>query len=300
MDIFKRLNRIRSYILSETLAAFILLIAAFASLILIKDVFYRALSASVCVALFLLFLLLISFSIASYKQIFNRHMLKTVMESVFENVSYEPERALLQSVIESTDMILLGNHYESSEFRQGKYRSARFTMADVLLKNVIRQGKRVASVTYFSGTWMIFDFERSFRYPIQIKEKSFLNAQKPRGQNPDLERMTICDDEFSRFFKVYAENERSAQAFLSGAVREAILTLNYELRGDLMFYFNGNRLHIALHGTKAHYDPPLLGKLYREDVERALLADYRALRAFLDRLRAIDTIFDDGISVTEG
>jgi len=300
MDIFKRLNRIRLYILSETLVAFVFLISAFAALIVIGDVFYRALLASVCVVVFLLFLLFISFSVASYKQLFSRHMLKTVMETVFENVSYEPDRALLQSVIESTDMILLGNHYESSEYRQGEYRSTRFTMADVLLKNVIRQGKREASVTYFSGTWMIFDFEKPFRYPIQIKEKSFLNAQKPRGENPDLERMVIRDENFSRFFKVYAENESAVETFLSTAVREAILSLNYELRGDLMFYFNGNRLHIALHGQKAHYEPPLLGKIYREDVEKVLLADCRAISAFLDRLSAIDTIFENGTAVTEG
>ena len=67
-----------------------------------------------------------------------------------------------------------------------------------------------------------------------------------------------------------------------------------------MFYFNGNRLHIALHGKKACYDPPLLGKLYREEVEKVLLADCRAVSAFLDRLMAIDTIFEDGTAVTEG
>ena len=67
-----------------------------------------------------------------------------------------------------------------------------------------------------------------------------------------------------------------------------------------MFYFYGKRLHIALHGQKAHYEPPMLGRLYREEVEKVLLADSRAISAFLDRLLSIGNIFENGTAVTEG
>lgn len=300
MDIFKRLDRIRRRILLWSCMTIVFLISAFLSMILIDGVFYRVLCTGGSLLFLLIGLLFIFLAVSSYKRLFYRRIPESVMLAVFENVSYEPERALPRSVIENTDMIFMGNDYSSAEYREGVYHSVSFSMADVLLKNVIRQGKRMASVTYFSGTWMIFNFEKPFCFPIQIKEKSFLNAQKPRGENPDLDRVTVSDEEFSRFFKVYAENEAAAEAFLSPFVREAILALNYELRGDLMFYFIGNSLHIALHGKKAHYEPPMLGKLDREEVEKVLLADCRAFSVFLDRLLAIDTIFEDGTTVTEG
>ena len=300
MDIFKRLEKIRRCILSASFAAAVFLVFVFLPLVLIEDTAVSFLISGLVFLLFLVTLLLISFAVSSYKRLFAGYIPESVMQTVFEEVVYEPEKALLSSVIENTDLILIGNHYESSEYRAGKYRGVYFAMADVLLKNVIRHGKRLASITYFSGTWMIFDFEKAFRAPIQVKEKSFLNAQKPRMGNPNLDRVMISDESFSRFFKVYAENSDTATAFLSPELRDAILSLNYALRGDLMFYFNGNRLHIALHGKKAHYEPPIFGKLYREEVEKVLLADYRAVSAFLDRLLAIDTIFENGTAVTEG
>lgn len=300
MDIFKRLETIRRRILITSLAAAIFLVATLLSLVFVEDTVFRASLAVSCTTLFLLSLVGISYSTSAYKQLYGRQMLRTVMESLFDRVSYEPDRALPPSLVENTDMIAMGNSYESSEYREGEYRGIRFTMADVHLKNVLCQGKQIARVTYFSGTWMIFDFEKAFRAPIQVKEKSFMNAQKPRGDNPDLNRVWVEDEAFARFFKVYAEDGDRAAALLSSPVREAILSLNYELRGDLMFYFNGKRLHIALHGNRARYEPPMLGRLYREEVEKVLLADCRAVSAFLDRLLSIDTIFEDGSAVTEG
>ena len=300
MDIFKRLDKLRRRILVASLAVIVFSVSVFLPIILMEGSVLAAVLSGSSLLLLFFTLFYVFFTVSSYKRLFGRHMLENVMQTVFDDVLYEPKRALTQSVIEDTDMILIGNHYESSEYKQGKYHGIRFAMADVLLKNVVRQGKRMASVTYFSGTWMIFDFEKVFCAPIQVKEKSFLNAQKPRSENPNLDRVMLPDENFSRFFKVYAESTEAAELFLSSSLRSAILSLNYELRGDLMFYFNGSRLHIALHGTKAHYEPPIFGKLYREEVEKVLLADCRAVSAFLDRLIAIDTIFENGTAVTEG
>lgn len=300
MDIFKALNKLRWCIVFTSVLASVFFASALVSLSLIENKVASTVSAVGFSALFLFDLLLIAHFVSSYKQLFGQHLLKAVMASQFEGVTYDPDRALPRSLIEDTDMILVGNHYESSEYRTGLYRGIRFVMADVDLQNVIHHGKRRASVTYFSGSWMIFDFDKSFTIPLQVKEKSFLNAQKPKANAPNLDRVIVGNESLERFFKVYAEEESAAREFLNEALSEAILRLNYELKGDLMFYFSGNRLHIALHGKRAQYEPMLLGKLYREEVERVLLTDCRAVSTFLDRLLAIETIFENGTTVTEG
>lgn len=293
MDIFQRLDRIRRMILILSLFSVFFLAAIFVSLAILREKTPLILTVSLASFALLFNLFLISRLVSSYKQLFGENMMKSVMEARFDDVHYEPARALAASVVENTDMIHMGNRYESGEYRSAVYRDIRFTMADVTLKNVIRQGSRTASAVYFSGTWMIFDFEKTFKTHLQIKEKSFLNAQKPRGEHPDMNRVAVGGDDFCRFFKVYAENEEIARSFLSPALEDAVLTLNYALRGDLMFYFSENRLHIALHGKRARYEPPMLGKLYRDEVEKALLSDFQAVSAFLDRLLEIPSLFEN-------
>ena len=293
MDIFKRLDRIRRKLLLLSLFALLFLATVFLSLALFSKPILCMLISSAAFVAMLLDLFFISRLVSSYKQLFGENMMKSVMEARFENVSYEPSRPLAASVIENTDMILLGNRYESSEYRSATYRSIRFTMADVSLKNVIRQGSKMASVTYFSGTWMIFEFDKAFRSHLQIKEKSFLNAQQPRGEHPDMNRVAVGGESFCRFFKVYAESLDAAESFLSSALENAVMKLNYDLRGDLMFYFSKNCLHIALHGKRAQYEPPMLGKLYRDEVEKALLADFSAVSAFLDSILENPLLFEN-------
>lgn len=290
MDLFEKLNAIRRRILILSLLLLLFFTSGFVFLAVPLDGSWQIAVSVVSFALALIDLLLISMRVSSYKQLFGRNMMKSVMASVFEEVTYEPERALPASTVENTDMIRMGNRYESGEYRTGLYHGIRFTMADVVLKNILRDGKRTETVTYFSGSWMVFEFPSTFAETLQIKEKSFLNAQKPKGE-PDMNRVEIGSERFKRFFKVYAENESAARAFLTPSLEDAVMALNYELFGDLMIYFCQGRLHIALHGKRAQYEPPMLGKLYRDEVERVLLADHAAICAFLDRLLEIDGLF---------
>lgn len=290
MDIFKKLDVIRRQILIVSFASLFFLIAGFLFLALMKGASRLAL-VILSFGLLLFSFVGIAILVSRYKRLFGQNMLKSVLENAFEDVTYEPDRALLASVIENTDMIMMGNAYASSEYRTGRYRDISFTMADVTLKNLIQNGRRRASVTYFSGSWMVFEFPKAFSAYLQVKEKSFLNAQKPRGAHPDMNRALVGEENFTRFFKVYAESTADAEAFLTKELQDAITALNYELRGDLMFYFCGNTLHIALHGKRAKYEPPILGKLYRDEVEEVLLADCRAVSAFLDRILELNCLF---------
>ena len=291
MDLFEKLDGIRRKILLFSFYSLMLLFLGFGALAIHDAGALRTVLVIVSFAFLLINLSMISFFVSSYKQLYNQNMMKNVMSSVFEDVTYEPKSGLPQAIIENTDMIRLGNRYESSEYRTGTYRGIRFKMANVTLKNMLNEGKRSASVTYFSGSWMVLSFPRAFKSYLQVKEKSFLNAQKPRGSHPELDRVAVGSEDFCRFFKAYAESEKEAEAFLSKPLCDAILAVNYELRGDLMFFFANDQLHIALHGVRAKYEPPMLGKLYRDEVEKALMADCRAITAFLDRLIEIESLF---------
>ena len=292
MDIFKKLDVIRRLILIASFASLFFLIAGFLLLALATGA-SRSVWVILSFGLFIVSLVGIAIPVSRYKRLYGQNMLKSVLENAFENVTYEPDRALSADVIENTDMIMMGNSYESAEYRTGVYRGISFTMADVTLKNLMQSGKRRASVIYFSGSWMVFRFPKAFSAYLQVKEKSFLNAQKPRGAHPDMNRALVGEENFTRFFKVYAESTADAERFLTKELQDAITALNYELRGDLMFYFCGNTLHIALHGKRAKYEPPILGKLYRDEVEDVLLADCRAVSAFLDRILEFDNLFLD-------
>ncbi|MBQ7364963.1 MAG: DUF3137 domain-containing protein, partial [Clostridia bacterium] len=273
MDIFKKLEVIRREILIFAVLSLILFLFGFVALAILPAGVSRTVFSAVSFGAFLATLGMIRLRVSAYKHLYSQHMLKHSMETEFDDVTYDPKAGLPSEVIASTDMIMMGNCYESSEYRTGRYRGTSFEMADVCLKSHFREGRRRSDITYFQGTWMVFTFEGHFCESLQVKEKSFMNAQKPKGEHPELDRVAVGSDELARFFKVYGESAAQAERFLSPELQKAILSLNYELPGDLMFYFYRDRLHIAIHGRHAQYEPPLLGRLYREEVERVLLSE---------------------------
>lgn len=289
MDIFKKLERIRKELLVLSLLAFLLAVLGFLALALIPSAAAGILFSLLAWLSFLLTLGMIRLRVSAYKRLYGQHMMAQILSTEFEKVTYDPKGALEEDLVASTDTIMMGNTFLSAEKRSGEYRSVKMTMADVALKNLLGR----TSVTYFDGTWMVFTFPKAFRRSLEIKEKSFLNAQKPQGENPELDRVMVGSEELARFFKIYGESEALARDFLSKSLEEAVITLNYELPGDLMLYFHKDRLHIACHGRRLQYEPPLLGKLHREEIEQVLLSDCRTVKRFLDTVLSDTSLFLD-------
>ncbi|MBR2987063.1 MAG: DUF3137 domain-containing protein [Clostridia bacterium] len=292
MDLFAALEKLRKEILVCSFAALILFTLGLVALLVPLSQGIRITLAAILFALFLVMLPVIRLRISRYMRLYARNMQREILEAEFENVTYKPDDGIARSLIEDTDMIMMGNEYRASEFRTGRYRGIDCVMSDVALRSRVKKNGKDFRVTYFDGGWMVFTFDKSFRESLQVKEKSFLNAQKPRGEHPDLNRTYTESEALGRFFKVYAVGKKEAESFLTPALEQAILRLNYDLPGDLMFYFHRNRLHIARHGTRTRYEPKVFGRLDRQEIERILLSDIRTVQRFLDALLDETSLFE--------
>ena len=107
----------------------------------------------------------------------NTFVLKS-LQSVFTDLVYEPEKGLPYDVIASTNMMNMGDRYESEDYVSAKYKGIKFEQADVHIEeeheSTDSNGHTTRTwVTIFRGKWMIFDFNKTFKANIQVSQKNF-------------------------------------------------------------------------------------------------------------------------------
>lgn len=303
MGVFEHLEKLRKLLIFLSILLTLLLVAGMAMFFLAANqqihpalCLLAVIPAVACAAAVALF-------ISRYKTYYKNHMVSAVLNSYFEDLIYQPDGGLEEAVIEETGMIRMGDTYSSEDYVAGQYKGVAFEMADVLIQEKLVSphiSPAASTLTHFEGRWLIFTFERAFRYDLLVKEKSLLHAQRVGNtDHPSLERVSVANEALNRFFRVYAAGEREAAYMLNPFVCEALLHLNREIKGDLIFGFIGNRLHVAIHGIGDAFEPKILSRLDRGEIEGAVYSDIRAIIDFIDRLKPDERLFRNASSMEE-
>ncbi len=288
MELFEKLEKLRRIILVTTLLAFLIFVTGFVCLASLDEGVPALILFAVCMLLSVGAILLIGRTVTSYKRLFKENLVRTMLEGFFDEIVYDPKGGIEEEVIRDTEMIAMGNIFCTNDYLEGCYNGTHFRQSDVAIRQSVPMGKTVSTVTYFDGRWMIFDMKRPFLTELLVKEKSFMKHQTPIGKGKGFQPIAVEGEDFNRFFRVYAVAPDKAAYILTDRMRKAILDLNYSLRGDLIFLFSGNRLHIAYHGVKDSFEPPVLRKPDRDALEKLVRADIALIITFVEAL-VLDT-----------
>ena len=231
--------------------------------------------------------------ILSFKETF---VLKS-LETVFNDLVYEPEKGLDRSVIANTRMMYMGDRYSSNDYISGKYKNINVIQADVHIEEeqhtTDSNGNTTTTwVTIFRGRWMIFDFNKFFKANIQVRHKRFGNARISNwGSKIKYKKVMMEDQDFNNNFRIFAQDEHDAFYILTPSLMEKIKKLSSNISGKLLFCFIDNKLHIGLQNNKDSFEHGIFNKIDEEKVINEISQDIKLITNFVDELSLDNDLF---------
>ena len=295
-DTIKLLEALRKKIIALSAFSFALFCAAIVVLIFVSDVSLTA-TAVICAVLLAVFIVAMAF-ISRVRRVFRTvyrvRLMRELYREVFDEFSSEPGDGIDRETVENTGMIMMGNTYSSVRRFRAEYKDVSLSLSEVSIKQISGDGKRNSFMTMFSGYWIEARFGRRFACPMQIRERSF-NSNPRTGELFSKGRIAVRifadNEEFDHIFKAYASPEDDAQRLLDSGLCSAVIKFNREVKGDFMFGFSDDTLHIACHGKRDVFEPKLFEAPDKELIKSTALHDACALVEFIDSLENIDGLF---------
>ena len=223
------------------------------------------------------------------------------LESVFTDLTYEPEKGLDEFIIRNTGMMYMGDRYSSNDYVSGKYKNISVIQSDVHIEEehetTDSDGNTTTTwVTIFRGRWMIFDFNKLFKANIQVSQKGFGNSKISNwGSKLKYKRVKMEDQDFNNRFRIYAQNEHDAFYILTPSLMEKIKKLTDSIRGKLLFCFIDNKLHVGLQNNKDSFEHSVFTKINVEKVTNEILQDIKLITNFVDELNLDNDLFRRGV-----
>ena len=235
-----------------------------------------------------------------YRNLFKSIFVEKALNNLFDDLIYEPEKGLPYDVIASTNMMNMGDRYESEDYVSAKYKGIKFEQADVHIEEEYTTTDSDGNtsthyVTIFKGRWLVFDFNKNFKANVQISEKGFGNSKVKRffGKKEErFKRVKMESEEFNKKFKVYAQDEHEAFYLITPALMERIERLVKGNKGRFLFCFVDNRLHIGVYNHKSSFEPTSVFKqLDIKVIEENISEDIRVITQFVDELNLDKNLF---------
>ena len=224
-----------------------------------------------------------------YIKQYKSYFVKNILDSIFDNVVYIPDKGIPEEVIENARIIEMGS-YRSNDYIEADYNGVHFIQSDVYTYYDYDNGR----VNYFLGRWIIFNFNKAFKNNIQIIPKSYKHSKKFKNfRSKDLEykKVETEDVEFNNQFKVLAQNTHDVFYVLTPQMMERIKTLSNSIYGDVILYFNNNQLHIGINNDTNAFEVGIDNEIDIELEKHRILHDINLITTFIKDLQLDVTIF---------
>ena len=249
----------------------------------------------VILIIFIIFLRLIKKDYDLYCSSYKKVFVYKALEKKFDNLIYNPKSGMPKSVIWGTHMMDLGDYYLSNDLISGKYHNTNFMQADVRIKNeyyYTDSNGNVHSyqVDTFYGKWLVFEFNKKFKYNVQVREKSFKNAKVDSSYSAyGYHKVSMENEKFNRKFLVYTEMEHDAFYLLTPHMMERIQNISDIIDGDLLLCFVDNELHIGLNNNQDSFEASILKG--SKTIDKQINKDIEIITSFIDELNLSNDLF---------
>ena len=224
------------------------------------------------------------------KRCVSDNVVRSVINSVFEGVFYDPFGRLSDAVIENTELGFSSfNEISGSDYISGTYNGIGVEMSDVKLEQVTRvhtkNGTQETRTTVFEGPWMICDFGKELSADLLLVEREGL------GKKFSKSGIKTESEEFNKNFRIESDNEHDAFYILTPHMMEYILQMDQKGAGRThMRFMRGGKVHIAINSGKNSFE------LNGTNVDLAFLkskfeSELRYITDIIDELRLQDTMY---------
>ena len=230
---------------------------------------------------------------SNYKDAFVRKAL----QETFDNLNYEPDNGLDPKVIGDTHMMRMGMYYHSNDYVSGAYKGINIEQADVHIEDetvVTDRDGHVHTETYtlFKGRWMVFDFNKSFKANIQVRDKHFANSKLGNFWSDEhYQKIELEDEEFNKMFRVNAQSEHDAFYVLTPSLMERMKDLRNSVNGRIIFCFVDDKLHVGVSNNKDSFEHSIFKPINVEEETNKIGNDIKLITDFADGLNLENDLF---------
>lgn len=224
------------------------------------------------------------------KRYVSDNVVRSVINSVFDGVFYDPFGRLSDNVIENTELGFSSfNEISGSDYVSGVYNGLNVEMSDVKLVRVTRthtkNGTQETRTTVFEGPWMICDFGKELSADLLLVEREGFGKKFAKGG------IKTESEEFNKNFRIESDNEHDAFYILTPHMMEYILQMDEKGAGRThMRFMRGGKVHIAINSGRNSFE------LSGTNVDLAFLkskfeSELRYITDIIDELRLQDTMY---------
>lgn len=205
-------------------------------------------------------------TIKTYRKEYKDRVVAQAAGNMFDNYQYFPFAGIEKEEVAMTNMMMMGNRYNSEDLVEGSYKGVPFRRADMYIAQHTSNGKSSHTTVYLRGTWIVFRYNKNFNTDLQIASKDFGYEKKNTSRlftrsTTRRHAMQTEDMEFNGMFECTCQNETEAFYLLTPRVMQMLKLLRNELRAPIMVGFVNNMLHFAISSRKNHMEPPIFGSL---------------------------------------
>ena len=233
-----------------------------------------------------------------YNLVYKDLFVKKSLEKIFTELEYDPQKGLDRELIAQTKMMNMGDRYFSNDYIKGKYKDISFEQADVTIEveheSTDSDGNTTTTyIPIFVGRWMIFDFNKSFKYNFQVCQKGFgSNMVNTLFSKTKYHKINLESVEFNKRFNVYAINDHDVFYVLSPSLIQKIMDLSNQMKGKVLLCFFNNKLHVGLNNNIDSFEATSpLKKIDSEKVMKNISNDIKTITMFVDDLNLDNDLF---------
>lgn len=221
--------------------------------------------------------------VSTFNDTVKTEIINELLHDEFENVNYLPHESIDVMDIVKTDTVKKPDRYNGEDYVSGIYKGVKFYTSDVNLLERIEttdgQGHRVVTYqSYFKGRWIVYKFPRTFQEGLKVIESR--NGFNKRG----FEKIETESIEFNKKFTIYATSKEYAFYQITSSMIEKMLELEKLHRGQILYCFMNNELHIGINDNKDYLEISYK-KPVTEEALSPIIADIEVIPAIINEFR---------------
>jgi hypothetical protein len=183
-----------------------------------------------------------------YKNAFKEQVVAKELQSVLDNVDFQPANKLDESIIQAAALFPKYDIYNGNDYLAADYHGHHFIQSDVHLQEEREETyrdsddelqTRIVCVSVFRGRLMVFDYDAISNEPVAVYDRC---GGKPKSK----EAIKTELDAFNRKFFISAPSPTAALRILTPPVLEGIMLAASKLGCPLNISFKDDKLYVAL------------------------------------------------------
>ncbi|MBQ6841362.1 MAG: DUF3137 domain-containing protein [Bacilli bacterium] len=294
------LNNIKKCnLIGRTILFIIFVIITILCLLIIKNIFIAVPIYIITTVIYLIIMSTIKHkknatNIKHFHNEFKKIFVQSALSEVFDNLTYNHQDGISQDYMYEKGILTIGDIYTSNDYISGTYKSIKFDQSDVSIQIEVEvedeEGNKTTEYeTIFYGRYMIFDFNKKFKSNMVITNSH--SSALSRGKLFNSQPITLEDQEFNKSFAVFAQNEHEAFYILTPHFMNKIKNISNKLRSGLIFFFDDNKLHIAINNYDDSFEPNLYEPIDEHKIKNAIKEDILLITDFVNDLALDNNLF---------